>query len=604
MNERDSSHAPGPVPPRAAPQLDVPARGSARKGASFLRQTMRRCRGAFIGASVFSFFINLLMLTGSLYSLQVFDRVLSSRSISTLIYLSILAVLALVFLWFLDLARAQVMSSVGTWFDERVGPRLMAGTVAGTGPVAPGPNASQPLRDLILMRNFLVGPNLFPVMDAPWAPVMLLMLFALHPFLGAIALGGAVLLVLLAIAGDLWTKKATERAAVLNGEGLYDAETAVRNVNSIRAMGLMSMIAARWKTRNSLALGYTRHAGLRSNILSSLSRLVRQMLQIAMLGVGAWLTLKGEVSGGALIASSILVGRALAPVEMAVGALRQAVAARQAYQRIGAYIDQVEAQPPQAVLFRAKGKLTVEDVIYVHPNTKEPTLKGVSFALEPGESLAIMGPSGSGKTTLSRVLAGAVRANAGAARLDGVDIAAWNPEDRGSHTGYLPQTVELFRGTIEDNIARLRVPDPEKVVAAAELARAHELIQAMPNGYKTEIGEGGLGLSGGQRQKIGMARALYGDPKFVVMDEPNANLDQQGEAALSETIRELKKRAVTVAVITHRPNVIEAVDKILILRDGKVLMFGPRAEVMSRLAQQQQSISRLQTVPKPGATHG
>jgi PrtD family type I secretion system ABC transporter len=588
----------------APPALEVPARSPARKGASFLRQTLRRCRGAFLGASVFSFFINLLMLTGSIYSLQVFDRVLSSRSISTLIYLSLLAGLALVFLWFLDLARAQVMTAVGTWFDERVGPRLMAGTVAGTGPVAPGPGAAQPLRDLIQIRNFLVGPNLFPVMDVPWAPVMLLMLFALHPYLGYIALAGAGLLILLAVAGDLWTKQANERAAALNGEGLYDAETAARNVDSIRAMGLMPMIAQRWKSRNSMALGYARHAALRSNLLGSLSRLVRQMLQIAMLGVGAWLTLKGEVSGGALIASSILVGRALAPVEMAVGALRQAVAARQAYKRIGAFIDQAEAQPPQAVLFRAKGRLTVEDVIYVHPNTKEPTLKGISFALEPGESLAVMGPSGSGKTTLSRVLAGAVRANAGAARLDGVDIAAWNPEDRGTHTGYLPQTVELFRGTIEDNIARLRVPDAAMVVAAAELARAHEMIQALPNGYKTEIGEGGLGLSGGQRQKIGLARALYGDPKFVVMDEPNANLDQQGEAALSETMRELKRRAVSVAVVTHRPSVIDVVDKILILRDGKVLMFGPRAEVLARLAQQQQSVSRLQPVPKPGASHG
>jgi PrtD family type I secretion system ABC transporter len=562
-----------------------------KKGSAFLRQTMRRCRQAFVAMMVFTFGINLLMLTASLYSLQLFDRVLSSRSVSTLIYLTALALFAFIILWFIEFARGQVAAAIGTWFEERLGPRVFAASVAGQTPVTPGPAAAQPLRDVTLLRNFYVGPHLFPIFDAPWAPVMMLVLFLLHPLLGIIAIVGAVLLGALALATDLATKTAQERANVLTGEGLYDSEVAVRNADSIRAMGLMSSLAQRWSERNALAMNYVRHAGTRANLLSSLSRAVRQILQVAILAAGAWLALKGELSSGALVASTILVARALAPVELAVGGWRHAVAARAAYKRLGQFLEVSEPRGADARALKPRGRISVEDVIMLHPGQREPTLRGISFALEPGESLAIRGPSGSGKTTLARVLVGAVKPSAGTVRFDGIDLSTWDPSDKGAQIGYVPQSVELFRGTIEENIARLRVTVPQAVLKAAELARAHDFIQALPRAYQTPIGEGGLGLSGGQSQRVGLARALFGGPKLVVMDEPNAHLDRQGERALMETIHELKKQGTTVIVITHRSNLLEHVDKVLLLHEGRIAMYGPRKEVLARIEE-----SRLRQV--------
>jgi PrtD family type I secretion system ABC transporter len=570
-----------------------------KKGSAFLRQTIRRSRQAVLAMSVFTFGINLLMLTASLYSLQLFDRVLTSRSVSTLIYLSVLALVAFVILWFMEFARGQVASAVGTWFEERVGPRVFAASVAGQGPVMAGPAAAQPLRDVTLLRNFFVGPHLFPIFDAPWAPVMLAILFLMHPLLGIIAIVGAVVLGALALATDVATKTAQERANVLTGEGLYDADTAVRNADSIRAMGLMGQLQQRWSERNSLAMSYVRHAGTRANFLSSLSRAIRQILQVAVLAAGAWLALKGEISSGALVASTILVARALAPVELAVGGWRHAVAARAAYKRLGQFMEVAEPRGADARAMKPRGRITVEDVIMLHPGQREPTLRGISFALEPGESLAIRGPSGSGKTTLARVLVGAVKPSAGTVRFDGIDLSTWDPNDKGANIGYVPQSVEMFRGTIEENIARLRVTVPQQVLKAAELARAHEFIQALPRAYQTPIGEGGQGLSGGQSQRVGLARALFGGPKFVVMDEPNAHLDRQGEHALMQTLRDLKNEGVTVIVITHRSNLLEHVDKVLLLHEGRIAMFGPRKEVLARL--EESRLRQVQLAQQGGA---
>jgi len=573
-----------------------------KKGAAFLRQALRRCRQALTAAIVFSFVINLLMLTASLYSLQLFDRVLTSRSIDTLLYLSLLALIAFGIQCLLDLTRSQVMTAIGTWIDERLGPSLYAGGVAGHAPVALGPAATQPLRDLGQLRNFLVGPHLSSFFDAPWAPVLLLLLFFLHTLIGAIALVGAIVLLGLAFLNEYWTKVANERAAALTAESIYDSDVAVRNADAIRAMGMMPALAERWNARNALAIGYVRHAALRGNVITSLSRTTRQVLQAAVLGVGAWLTLKNELTSGALIASTILVSRALAPVEMAIAASRQAIAARQSYRRIGTFLEASEVRGADATVMEPKGRIAVDNVIYVHPGQREPTLRGVSFALEPGESVAILGPSGSGKTTLMRLLVGALKPSAGAVRFDGIDMTAWDGNARGSFVGYLPQTVELFRGTVEENIARMRTTVPAMVVRAAEMARAHDFIHSLPRGYQTPIGDGGLGLSGGQTQRIGLARALFAKPLFVVLDEPNAHLDQQAEMALHETLREMKEKGMTAVIVTHRQNLLEFVDKLLILREGQVAAFGPRRDVLARLAAQS-GVQRMQAV-KPGAPHG
>jgi PrtD family type I secretion system ABC transporter len=580
--------------------MNRPPKG--RTGAAFLRQTMRRSRAAFIAAALFSLLVNLLMLTTSFYSLQVFDRVLTSRSTDTLFYLSLIAVIALLVLWIIDLARSQIMTAIGTWVEERLAPRIVTAAVAGFAPLAPGSSASQPLRDVTTIRNFLLGPHLLPVMDLPWAPLILLLLFALHPLLGIIALGGAALLLVLAITGDLATRAALERAGTLTVEGAYDGDALVRNVDAVRAMGIAPAMALRWRMRNAMAIGFSRHAALRSNITATLSKLIRQLLQLGVMGTGAWLALEGAVSAGALIASTILVGRALAPVESAIAAWRQAIAARQAFRRIGAFLEGQEASLPEAKLHRPAGRIRVEEAFYAYPGQKEPALRGVSLALEPGEMLAVIGPSGSGKTTLARLLVGALRPGAGVVRIDNIDMAAWDPEDRGPRIGFLPQDVELFRATVEENIARLREPAPALVADAAEAAQAHETIQALANGYQTMIGEGGHGLSGGQAQKIGLARALYGGPNFIVLDEPSSHFDQQAEAALAATLEELKKRKVTVVVITHRPFVLQHADKILMLRDGRAALYGPRAEVLQRL-QQQAAAARGQQKPE-AAAHG
>jgi PrtD family type I secretion system ABC transporter len=580
--------------------MNRPEKG--RTGAAFLRQTLRRSRAAILAAALFSLIVNLLMLTTSFYSLQVFDRVLTSRSIDTLLYLSLIAVIALLVLWVIDLARSQVMTAVGTWFDERISPRIISAAVAGFAPLAPGSTASQPLRDVTTIRSFLLGPHLLPIMDLPWAPLILLLLFLLHPLLGLIALGGACVLLALALIGDWTTRAALERAGTLSVEGAYDGDSLVRNVDAARAMGIGVAMANRWRTRNASAVAYARHAALRSNITTTLSKLIRQLLQLAMLGCGAWLALEGLITGGALIASSILVGRALAPVESAIAAWRLAIATRQAFRRLAAFLEGQEAQLPEARLHRPAGRLRVEEVFYAYPGQKEPALRGVSFALEPGEMLAVIGPSGSGKTTLARLLVGALRPGAGAVRIDNIDMAAWDPEDRGPRIGFLPQDLELFRGTVEENIARLREPAPALVADAAEAAHAHETIQSLANGYQTMIGEGGHGLSGGQAQMIGLARALYGAPNFVVLDEPGAHFDQQAEAALGATLEELKRRKVTVVVITHRPFVLQYVDKILMLRDGRSALYGPRNEVLQRL-QQQAAAARRPSKP-PEAAHG
>lgn len=587
---------------QASSQSPPPASPSSpsRRGAAFLRQTLRRSKGALWAVGLFSFFINLLMLTASMYSMQLFDRVLTSRSINTLVYLTVLAILCFAILWLLDLARGQVMASISAWFDDRLGPRLFAGTVAGHGPVATGPAATAPLRDLATLRGFLVGPNLFPILDAPWSPVLLVVLFLLHPLIGIVALVGGAILFALGLIHEKWTKAAYERAGNLAAEGIFDCDAVVRNADSVRAMGLVSHIMARWKSRNTLVIGYTQHATFRANFIASLSRAVRQVLQVMVLAFGAWLTLKGEMSSGALIASTILVARTLAPVEQAISGWRQAVSAAQAYNRIGMFIEHAESHEADGLLFSVKGRIVAEDIIYLHPSNREPTLRGVSFAIEPGDSVAILGPSGSGKTTLARLLAGALKPNAGAVRIDGIEVTAWNPDNRGQYVGFLPQTVELFRGTVGENIARMTKTQPALANEAAELAKAHDTVQSLTSGYQTRIGDGGTGLSGGQRQKIGLARAVFGGPKIVILDEPNAHLDQQGEAALYETMRELKKRGTTVIVVTHRAGVLEHVDKIMILREGRIAAYGPRAEVLARIAPP--ASARVHAV-KPGGAH-
>jgi PrtD family type I secretion system ABC transporter len=561
-------------------------RTHARNQRTALKEALRRSRGGFIAVALFSLCINMLMLAAPLYMMQLYDRVLSSRNIDTLVLLTIMAAGAILTMSLLDMIRGQAMVRLGGWIDRKVSPDLLTASIAQTLRRGETPSV-QGLRDLGTFRTFLTGPAMFPIMDAPWTPIFLAVIFMLHPVLGWVATGGAMVLSALAVANELSTRKLLQMSGGASIMALQQAEAAARNADVIEAMGMMPALVRRWHERNSQHVTLQAMASHRSGAIGATSKFVRLLLQIGILGAGAYLAIQTEISPGAMIAASIIMGRALSPVEQAIGSWRSGIAARNAYGRIKT---QLEEEPPRGERMRLpepKGALNVEAVSYVHPSADEPVLRNISFALEPGESLGLIGPTAAGKTTLARLLVGNILPRAGHIRIDGADVAVWESEDRGKHVGYLPQDVELFAGTVRENIARMGECSPEAVVAAARMAGVHELILGLPKGYDTEIGEGGAALSGGQRQRIGLARALFGSPRFVVLDEPNASLDHEGEAALLQALRDLKDRNVTVVVIAHRPTILQHVDKILVLRDGQVQHFGAPADVVPKVTGQQ-----------------
>lgn len=530
----------------------------------------------------FSFAINLLMLTAPLYMLQVFDRVLTSRSTDTLIFLTALAAFAFLTLWCLDIIRGRVMISLGTWLDQRVSGELLAANLR----VALSQRSAsvQPLRDLEQLRNFLSGPSVFPILDAPWTPVFLAAVFMLHPFLGWIGLAGAIVLFVLALLNELATGNLLRRANQTSARGFDDAQAATRNADVVEAMGMMRNVVARWSDTMAQSRIDQARASQRSGAITATSKFLRQVLQIAVLGVGASLVLVNELSPGGMIAGSILMARALAPVEQAIASWRSAVAARAAHQRLHQIMNAAGRPPPPPPLPEPEGHVVVEGMSYAHPGDKVPMLRNISFELPAGESLGMIGPTAAGKTTLARILIGNLKPQMGHARLGGADVAIWDARDRGQYIGYLPQDIELFNGTVRENIARLGEGDAEQVYEAARIGGVHDEILAMPNGYETEIGVGGMALSGGQRQRLGLARAVYGRPKLIVLDEPNSNLDMAGETALLQAIALLRELGSTVVIIAHRPRILRTVDKIMVLRNGGIEMMGPRDEVFSRVS--------------------
>jgi ATP-binding cassette subfamily B protein/ATP-binding cassette subfamily C protein len=550
-----------------------------------LKETLAGVRGVFLVVVLFSLCINVLMLAAPIYMLQVFDRVLSSRSTDTLLLLTLIIGAALVAMAGLDAVRGNVLAKVGAWLDKRLAGAVLAGSIAA--PLKTGRDPSmQGLRDLHTLRAFLSGHEVLPFLDSPWAPIFLVIVFLLHPTLGVVALLGAALLLALAILNERSTRALLGEAGRAAAAAVEQAEAAARNADAIEAMGLMQNLVARWTKVNAEAVEQHTKASTRSGMISAVSKLVRLLLQVATLGVGALLVIDGELTAGGMIASSILIARALAPVEQAIGAWRGATYARGAYRRL---TEQLAAAPVRAEsmpLPAPAGKLSVEGVSYAHPGRTEPILRNISFALEPGEALGLIGPSASGKTTLARLLLGNLEPRLGHVRLDGMDVAKWSPDDRGRHCGYVPQDVELFGGTVKTNIARMGEGDPEQVVAAAKLVGCHEMILRLANGYDTPVGDAGSALSGGERQRIALARAVYGEPKLVVLDEANASLDAAGQEALVKALETLKQRKVTVVVIGHRPYVMQHVDKVLVLRQGQAQDFGAKDAVFARLAEQ------------------
>ncbi|MBC7136388.1 MAG: type I secretion system permease/ATPase, partial [Oceanibaculum nanhaiense] len=441
---------------------------------------------------------------------------------------------------------------------------------------------SQVLRDLDTLRNFMTTSGIFALFDAPWVPVFIFVMFLFHPMIGAVGVAGAVILFALALATELRTRDPLRLASMYASRANDFAETSRRNAEVVQSLGMIGGVRRKWQGMHDAALSLQSIASDRAGSITGASRAFRFTLQVAILAVGAYYVLQHEITPGVMIAGSIIMGRALAPVEQAIGVWRQFIQSRSAYDRIKTLLAKAPPKQPSMPLPAPKGKLLVDKVVFGHPGGK-PVLKGVSFSLEPGESVGIIGPSAAGKSTLARILAGAWLPAAGSVRLDGVDLATWDREDAGQYVGYLPQDVELFGGTVKENIARFQDAEPEQIIEAARKADVHEMVLQLPKGYETEIGESGSSLSGGQRQRLGLARALFGNPRFLVLDEPNSNLDSDGEEALRQTILQLKAEGVTVVVIAHRPSILSVVDKVLFLRDGLPEMFGPRADVLARL---------------------
>ncbi|EAR21906.1 type I secretion system permease/ATPase [Nitrococcus mobilis] len=544
-----------------------------------LDDALSASRGVFGSVGIFSFFINALMLTVPLYMLQVYGRVLASRSEDTLLMLTILALGLLLTLGLVDLARSRILVRVGARFDNRLSDSVLSAMLVSR--LRSQRTHGQPLRDLETIRTFLTGPGLLALFDAPWTPIFILVIFVLHPVLGFVALGGAVILFALAIVGELITRGPLREASKVSVNSHAFAESSLRNAEAIQAMGMMTGLLRRWLRRQETAIALQALASDRAGGVSASAKIVRQLLQIGMLGVGAYLAIRQVITPGVMVVASIIMARALAPVEVAINSWRSFLSARSAYARLQDLMAQWRPAQEPMKLPKPSGVLAVEGVVAAPPGATKAILKGVSFALSKGEMLGLIGPNAAGKSTLARLLVGVWEPAAGHIRLDGADVCRWNREQLGPHVGYLPQDVELFDGTVAENIARFHEqPAGDKVVAAAKRADVHEMILELPEGYDTPIGEGGSVLSAGQRQRIALARALYGDPVLIVLDEPNSNLDAEGEEALRTALTNLRAAGKTVVVIAHRPAIINAVDKLLVLRDGRVNMFGPPAEVL------------------------
>ncbi len=545
-----------------------------------LREFTSRFRPYFVSAAVFSLLVNLLMLVPALFMIQVFDRVVTSRSTETLIMLLVIAIGALLFMAFLDVIRARLLTAAAVSLERHLGPRVLADMIRNNAGPEGGKNLNG-LRDVNSLRGFLTGPGIIALFDSPWVPIYVLIIYLFHPILGWVAIGGAFIMLTLAILNEKLSRQPLEAMQLESRKAGRFADQSIANAEVARTLGMVDNLARGWQGFSRSGLEKQLQASRIGSVLTSTTRLTRQSLQVIMLATGAWLVIHQEATTGVMIAATILLGRALAPVEMAIAGWKAMVEARSAYGRLDEMLSEEPQDEVVTELPTPRGDLSVERVVFGFAGQERPVIKQVSFILPAGESLAIVGPSAAGKSTLARLIVGLWKPVMGTVRLDGADIAAWPRARLGPYIGYLPQNVELFAGTVSQNIARMGEVDSAAVIDAAKRADAHEMILRLPQGYDTFIGEGGSFLSAGQRQRVALARALYGKPCLVVLDEPNSNLDGQGEAALIEAIRRMKAAGVTLIVITHRSTLLTNMDKILLLREGVIEKIGPVSELMA-----------------------
>jgi len=564
-------------------------------GREELRAARKQSRALYWVVGVFSVFANLLMLTGPIYMLQVYDRVLSSRSVETLVALSVLVLFLYTMMALLDFARGRIMGRVGARFQATLDRRVFDAVIRKSA-VKPDESTATGLRDLESVQRLMTSPVLLALFDLPWTPLFIAAIWVFHPWLGSLALIGGAILVTVTLINQIVTRRPSGRAGMAGVQADTVSDQLRKDAEMVQALGMRDAAFDRWQKSRESALRDHLHAADLGGSFTSASKAIRLLLQSAMLGLGALLVLRNELTPGAMIAGSILLGRALAPLEQVIGQWGAVQRAKRGWDNIASLLGEVPPEQPRTALPRPKARLAVEKLVIVPPGDSQAALKNVSFAITPGQALGVIGPSGAGKSTLARALTGVWRPAQGKVRLDGAALDQYSPGVLGQLIGYLPQKVQLFDGTIAENISRLAPePDARAIVEAAKRADAHEMILKLPDGYETRVTASGGRLSGGQIQRIGLARAMYGDPVVLILDEPNANLDNAGSEAVNSAIRRFKSEDKAVIVIAHRPAVIKECDMLLMLEHGATRAFGPRDKVLQDVVQNHQKLAEAQT---------
>lgn len=556
---------------------------SDRVAESVLKDGLRAIRPVLVTVFVFAFFTNLLLFAGPLYMLQVYDRVLSSRNEATLLGITGIAAFALAVYAVLEMLRSRLLVRGGMIFDRKVAGPVFE-IVHRAALLRPRAGHETVLRDVDVLREFLTGGAILALCDLPWASLFLMACFILHPWFGWMALLGGGTLLGLTLLTDLTTRRPLDVASQAAREAGEQARATMRGGEVLRAMGMLGALRSRWHRRHDEAIRLQARASDRAGLITAATKFTRMFLQTMVLGVGAYLAIHGEISAGSMIAASIIMGRTLAPIEAVVGHWKSFTAARRSYARLADIVGRIGLEPQRVMLPRPRGLIETENLVVAAPGSPTAILHDVSVRLEPGSVVGIIGPSAAGKSTLVRAITGVWPITSGAVRIDGADLRHWDPQALGRHLGYLPQDVELFDGTVAQNIARFDTQDDAAIVAVAQRAGCHDLIQALPDGYNTRIGSGGHGLSGGQRQRIALARAMYGDPSLVVLDEPNASLDQAGEAALMRAVADLRERGATVVIVTHKVSLLAGADQILMLEGGTLRASGPADQILTQVS--------------------
>jgi ATP-binding cassette subfamily C protein EexD len=551
---------------------------------SDLRHALRACRRSFLSTAFFSLFVNVLMLVPAIYMMTIYDRVMASGSESTLMMVSLITVFLFFVLGGLEWVRSRILVATSARLDEQLGDRvfdaIFTQSLTSNGTAA----TTQPLHDMVQIRQFLSGQGLLAFFDAPWIPIYVWLMFLFHFYFGVSAVVSMLLLTALAIWNEVATRGDLAEANRESIEATQFAQRNLRNAEVVEAMGMLPRLRARWQVRQFKALALQHQASSKAGLIQALSKTSRLAVQSLVLGLGAYLAIHKQITPGLVISGSILLGRALAPLDQMIGGWRGFLGAREAYRRLDILLRTIPEREPRMALPALRGQIALEGLVISVPNRTEPILNGITLTIEPGTSVALIGPSAAGKSTLARAMLGLYPPANGRACLDGADILNWDRIQLGESIGYLPQDVELLDGTVAENIARFGTVDAKRVVEAAQWAGIHEMVLTLPQAYDTPLIGGGVALSAGQQQRIGIARAIYGRPRVVVLDEPNANLDMAGDVALMATIQQLQADGCTVVVVTHRTNVLQVVQKIAMVIGGKVARYGPREEILAAMA--------------------